>query len=181
MKITIFGAGYVGLVTGACLAELGNHVLCVDVDPSKIERLQAGECIIHEPGLPELIVKNQKVGRLQFTTDIDLAIEHGFYQFIAVGTPQDEDGSADLKYVLSVAQSIGQKINDYRLVIIKSTVPVGTADKVRQTIEQALAKRLATVSFDVASNPEFLREGAAIDDAKCACVQRAICLSHCVV
>ena len=164
MKITIFGAGYVGLVTGTCLAELGNHVLCVDVDQAKIAKLQAGQCIIHEPGLPDLITKNLKAGRLQFTTDIDQAVAHGFYQFIAVGTPQDEDGSADLRHVLAVAKCIGEKINDYRVIIIKSTVPVGTADKVRQTIDEALTHRKFTVNYDIASNPEFLREGAAIDD-----------------
>lgn len=164
MKITIFGAGYVGLVTGTCLAELGNHVLCVDVDVNKIARLQAGECVIHEPGLPELLNKNIKAGRLLFTSNMDKAVEHGFYQFIAVGTPQDEDGSADLSYVLSVAKSVGEKMNDYRLIIIKSTVPVGTADKVKQTVENALLQRNLKVEFDIASNPEFLREGAAIDD-----------------
>lgn len=164
MKITIFGAGYVGLVTGTCLAELGNHVLCIDVDEKRIAKLQSGQCPIHEPGLPELIEKNLKVGRLQFTTDFDKAVAHGFYQFIAVGTPQDEDGSADLKYVLAVAKTIGEKINEYRVVITKSTVPVGTADKVRNAIENALSQRKLSVEFDVVSNPEFLREGAAIDD-----------------
>lgn len=164
MKITIFGAGYVGLVTGTCLAELGNHVVCVDVDTHKIAKLQAGQCPIHEPGLPELITKNQRAGRLQFTSDIDEAMKHGFYIFIAVGTPQDEDGSADLKYVLDVAKNIGERISDYRVVIIKSTVPVGTADKVRITIENELTRRNILLNFDVASNPEFLREGAAIDD-----------------
>lgn len=164
MKITIFGAGYVGLVTGTCLAELGNHVVCVDVDKNKIARLQAGECVIHEPGLPELLNKNIKAGRLLFTSNLDEAVAHGFYQFIAVGTPQDEDGSADLSYVLSVAKSVGERIKDYRLLIIKSTVPVGTADKVKQTVEAALLQRNLKVEFDIASNPEFLREGAAIDD-----------------
>ncbi len=164
MKITIFGAGYVGLVTGACLAELGNHVMCVDVDENKIAKLQSGHCIIHEPGLPELIEKNLKVGRLQFTNDLDLAVAHGFYQFIAVGTPQDEDGSADLRHVLAVAQSIGEKIDEYRVIIIKSTVPVGTADKVHNTIDIVLKQRKISMQFDIVSNPEFLREGAAIDD-----------------
>ena len=164
MKITIFGAGYVGLVTGACLAELGNHVMCVDVDVPKIAKLQSGQCTIHEPGLPELIEKNLKVGRLQFTNNLVQAVAHGFYQFIAVGTPQDEDGSADLRHVLAVAQSIGEKIDEYRVVIIKSTVPVGTADKVRNTIEAVLKQRKISIQFDIASNPEFLREGAAIDD-----------------
>lgn len=164
MKITIFGAGYVGLVTGACLAELGNHVMCVDVDFNKIAKLQSGQCIIHEPGLPELIEKNLKVGRLQFTNNIEQAVAHGFYQFIAVGTPQDEDGSADLRHVLAVAQSIGEKIDEYRVIIIKSTVPVGTADKVRDSIETVLKQRKISMEFDIVSNPEFLREGAAIDD-----------------
>lgn len=164
MKITIFGAGYVGLVTGTCLAELGNHVLCVDVNQERISRLQQGECPIHEPGLPELMAKNRSAGRLTFTSDAKEAIAHGFYQFIAVGTPQDEDGSADLKYVLSVAQTIGEHMDDYRIVINKSTVPVGTAEKVRNTIQKILDQRKVNLTFDVASNPEFLREGAAIDD-----------------
>jgi UDPglucose 6-dehydrogenase len=134
------------------------------VDEHKIAKLQSGHCPIHEPGLPELIEKNLKIGRLQFTSNLDQAVAHGFYQFIAVGTPQDEDGSADLRHVLAVAKTIGEKINEYRVVIIKSTVPVGTADKVRNTIENALSQRKMSVEFDVVSNPEFLREGAAIDD-----------------
>lgn len=164
MKITIFGAGYVGLVTGACLAEVGNHVLCVDTNKERVARLKNGECPIHEPGLPELMHNNLQAGRLTFTSDAAEGVDFGFYQFIAVGTPQDEDGSADLKYVLAVAASIGEHINDYRIIINKSTVPVGTADKVSATIAQALAKRNLQVGYDVASNPEFLREGAAIKD-----------------
>lgn len=164
MNITLFGAGYVGLVTGTCLAEIGNHVLCVDVDKERITRLQNGECPIHEPDLPELIKKNIAAGRLKFTSDPTEAVAHGFYQFIAVGTPQDEDGSADLKYVLAVAKSIGEYINEPRIIINKSTVPVGTADKVKQTIQQVLDQRNVKINFDVASNPEFLREGAAVSD-----------------
>lgn len=164
MNITIFGAGYVGLVTGTCFAELGNHVMCVDVDHKRIEKLTQGICPIHEPDLPEMLNKNIQSGNLQFTTDMKKAIAHGTYLFIAVGTPQDEDGSADLQYVLAVAKSIGENISDYRLVITKSTVPVGTADKVRATIQAELKKRQINQEFDVASNPEFLREGAAIDD-----------------
>lgn len=164
MKITIYGAGYVGLVTGACFAELGNHVLCMDVNKERITRLQQGICPIHEPDLPEMIQKNLLTGHLRFTNDSIEAVNHGFYQFIAVGTPQDEDGSADLQYVLAVARSIGQHLQDYRVVITKSTVPVGTAEKVRNEIRTELNKRQITIPFDIASNPEFLREGAAIDD-----------------
>lgn len=164
MKITIYGAGYVGLVTGACFAELGNHVLCMDVDKTRIAKLNQGVCPIHEPDLPGILSKNIKSGHLRFTDNAEEAVSHGFYQFIAVGTPQDEDGSADLKYVLSVAENIGKYLNDYRMVITKSTVPVGTAEKVRQTIEAELKKRKKNITFDMASNPEFLREGAAIQD-----------------
>ncbi len=164
MKITLFGAGYVGLVTGACFAELGNDVLCVDVNAERIARLRQGECPIHEPGLAEMMQKNLQAGRLRFTTDSKEGIEHGFYLFIAVGTPSDEDGSADLQYVLAVAKSIGEHIKDYRIIINKSTVPVGTADQVKQVIQQTLEKRGLDIPFDIASNPEFLREGAAIDD-----------------
>lgn len=164
MKITIYGAGYVGLVTGTCFAELGNHVLCVDIDEQRIQRLKAGECPIHEPDLPEMMQKNIQAGRLQFTTDSKEGVAHGFYQFIAVGTPSDEDGSADLKYVLAVAKSIGEHLADYRLIITKSTVPVGTADRVRIAVQEMLTARNLTIQFDVVSNPEFLREGAAIAD-----------------
>lgn len=164
MRVTIFGAGYVGLVTAVCLAERGNHVLCVDVDKARIQKLKEGICPIHEPGLPELIVQNGKAGRLDFTDDAVLGVNHGFYLFIAVGTPQHEDGSADLQYVYSVADVIGQCIEDYRIVVTKSTVPVGTSDKVEQIIQACIAKRGKDIQFDVASNPEFLREGAAVDD-----------------
>jgi len=164
MRVTIFGAGYVGLVTGVCLAEVGNHVLCVDVDKTRIQKLQEGICPIHEPGLPELISKNMKAGRLSFTNDSALGISHGFYLFIAVGTPQDQDGSADLQYVYSVANTIGDYIEDYRIVITKSTVPVGTCDQVEKIIQERLVAREKAIVFDVASNPEFLREGAAIED-----------------
>jgi UDPglucose 6-dehydrogenase len=164
MKITLFGAGYVGLVTGACFAELGNHVLLVDVNKERVARLQNGECPIHEPGLPELMNKNRATGHLTFTSDPAEGVAHGTYQFIAVGTPQDEDGSADLKYVLAVANTIGEYMKEPRLIVTKSTVPVGTANKIKQTIQQALEKRGEAIEFDVASNPEFLREGAAIGD-----------------
>ncbi|MBI1195871.1 MAG: nucleotide sugar dehydrogenase [Gammaproteobacteria bacterium] len=164
MKISIFGSGYVGLVTGTCLAEVGNDVLCMDVDASKIERLKNGEIPIYEPGLEEMVIQNSKAGRLRFTTSMDEAVEHGLFQFIAVGTPPDEDGSADLQYVRAVARGIGERMNEYRVIIDKSTVPVGTADKVRETVLEALKARGAEVEFDVVSNPEFLKEGAAIDD-----------------
>ena len=164
MKVTIFGSGYVGLVTGACLAEVGNDVVCIDIDQAKIDRLNRGEIPIHEPGLDLMIAGNREAGRLHFTTDIDEGVRHGLFQFIAVGTPPDEDGSADLQYVTAVARSIGERKNDYRSVVNKSTVPVGTADRVRLTIEAALSDRQAKMEFDVVSNPEFLKEGAAIED-----------------
>lgn len=164
MQITIFGSGYVGLVTGACMAEVGNHVLCVDIDEDKIRRLQAGEIPIYEPGLEDYIKRNTEAGRLEFTTDVKQGVDHGLFQFIAVGTPPDEDGSADLKHVLAVAKTIGENMDDYRIVIDKSTVPVGTADRVEETIRNALAARRSDLEFDVVSNPEFLKEGAAIDD-----------------
>jgi UDPglucose 6-dehydrogenase len=164
MRVTIFGSGYVGLVTGACLSDAGNDVLCVDVDAGKIERLKRGEVPIHEPGLEALIRKNAEAGRLKFTTDAVEGVRHGLFQLIAVGTPPDEDGSADLKYVLAVARTIGEHMADYRVVIDKSTVPVGTADKVKAEVTKALAKRGAQVEFDIVSNPEFLKEGAAIAD-----------------
>ena len=164
MKVTVFGSGYVGLVTGACLAEVGNDVLCIDVDADKIERLNRGEVPIHEPGLDAIIQRNMASKRLQFTTDIDKAVEHGLFQFIAVGTPPDEDGSADLQYVLAVARSIGQRLKEYRVVVNKSTVPVGTADRVREAILSMQKEQGSAIEFDVVSNPEFLKEGAAIDD-----------------
>jgi UDPglucose 6-dehydrogenase len=164
MRVTIFGSGYVGLVTGACLADTGNHVICVDVDVAKIERLNRGEVPIHEPGLEALIKRNVEAGRLEFTTDALMGVEHGLFQLIAVGTPPGEDGSADLRYVLAVARTIGTHMSSYCIVITKSTVPVGTADKVRAELQHTLSKRGAKVEFDVVSNPEFLKEGAAISD-----------------
>lgn len=164
MRLTIFGSGYVGLVTGACFAEAGNHVMCVDVDARKVEMLKRGESPIHEPGLSELLKKNLAAGRISFTTDAAEGVKHGLFQFIAVGTPPDEDGSADLKYVLAVAESIGTHLSDYRIVVNKSTVPVGTADKVKAKIQQTLQARGESIEFDVVSNPEFLKEGAALAD-----------------
>lgn len=164
MKITLFGTGYVGLVTGTCFAEMGNSVVCVDVDQDKISRLQRGEIPIYEPGLESMVVANAASGRLEFTTDAQAGIEHGDIIFIAVGTPSDEDGSADLKYVLAVAQTIGEHMSDRKVIVDKSTVPVGTADQVHATITNALAERGAEVAFDVVSNPEFLKEGAAVAD-----------------
>ncbi|HLQ85706.1 MAG TPA: UDP-glucose/GDP-mannose dehydrogenase family protein [Salinisphaeraceae bacterium] len=164
MRVTIFGTGYVGLVTGTCLAQSGNHVLCMDVDADKIARLEQGEIPIYEPGLEEMVAANVRAGRLTFTTDARRAVAHGEVQFIAVGTPPDEDGSADLQHVLTVARAIGEHMDAYRLVVNKSTVPVGTADRVRATLQDALAKRDVSLAFDVASNPEFLKEGAAIED-----------------
>jgi UDPglucose 6-dehydrogenase len=164
MKVTAIGTGYVGLVTGACLAEMGNHVVCLDVDPEKIRVLNAGEIPIHEPGLLEIVRRNAAAGRLQFTTDVDLAVNHGTLLFIGVGTPPGEDGSADLQYVLAAARSIGQRMTDYKVIVDKSTVPVGTADKVRAAIAEELARRGAEVRYAVVSNPEFLKEGAAVED-----------------
>ncbi|MGE0672211.1 MAG: UDP-glucose/GDP-mannose dehydrogenase family protein [Methylibium sp.] len=164
MKITVVGTGYVGLVTGACLAEMGNHVLCLDLDARKIETLNAGGIPIHEPGLEEVVQRNAAAKRLEFTTDVDRAVAHGTLQFIAVGTPPDEDGSADLQYVVAAARAIGERMTDYKVVIDKSTVPVGTADKVRAAIDAALAARGVTLEFAVVSNPEFLKEGAAVAD-----------------
>ncbi len=164
MKITIFGTGYVGLVTGACLAEMGNQVVCVDIDSAKVERLKRGEIPIYEPGLEAIVRRNHASGQLDFTTEAAIAIAHGDIIFIAVGTPPDEDGSADLKYVLEVARSIGGHLNRYAVVVNKSTVPVGTADRVRAAVGAELAKRPASVEFDVVSNPEFLKEGAAVED-----------------
>lgn len=164
MKITIFGTGYVGLVTGTCLAEMGNHVVCVDVDADKVARLVGGEMPIFEPGLEPLVKRNHRAGRLTFTTDAKQAIAHGDVIFIAVGTPPDEDGSADLRYVLAVARTIGEHIGDYTVVVNKSTVPVGTADRVRETLSATLAGRGAKCEFDVVSNPEFLKEGDAVND-----------------
>ena len=164
MKVTVFGTGYVGLVTGVCLAEVGNDVLCIDIDQNKIDNLIKGIIPIYEPGLEELVVANQQAGRLKFTTDILEAVNHGIFQFIAVGTPPDEDGAADLQYVLSVAKSIAENIQDYRIIVNKSTVPVGTADRVKEVVLQVQEERSVTIDFDVVSNPEFLKEGAAIND-----------------
>jgi UDPglucose 6-dehydrogenase len=164
MRITIFVSGYVGLVTGACLADAGNDVLCVDVDERKTAMLQRGEVPIHEPGLGQLIKRGAEAGRLRFTTNAKEGVDHGLFQLIAVGTPPDEDGSADLRYVLAVARTIGELMNNYKVVVTKSTVPVGTADKVRAAVADSLAKRKVTLDFDMASNPEFLKEGAAIAD-----------------
>jgi UDPglucose 6-dehydrogenase len=164
MRITVFGSGYVGLVTGACLADAGNNVVCVDVDAAKIAMLQRGEVPIHEPGLDAVVKRNFEAGRLRFTTSAKEGVQHGLFQLIAVGTPPDEDGSADLRYVLAVARSIGEHMTEYKVVITKSTVPVGTADKVREAVGASLAGRQAAVPFDTVSNPEFLKEGAAIND-----------------
>jgi UDPglucose 6-dehydrogenase len=195
MKITVIGSGYVGLVSGACLAELGNDVVCLDVDPRKIEILNNGGVPIYEPGLAELIKSNVAAGRLRFTTDVAMSVAHGLVQMIAVGTPSDEDGSADLQYVVAAARSIGREMNEYKVIVDKSTVPVGTADKVRQAVQEELDARaldpqssmqikllairlgespeapihdpessIFNPAFSVVSNPEFLKEGAAIDD-----------------
>ena len=164
MKITVIGTGYVGLVSGTCLAEVGNDVLCLDVDPAKIKILEEGGIPIHEPGLLEMVRRNTEAGRLKFTTDIQKAAEFGDVQFIAVGTPPDEDGSADLQYVVAAARNIGKYMTSYKVVVDKSTVPVGTADKVSAAIAEELALRKTDVAFSVVSNPEFLKEGAAIED-----------------
>jgi UDPglucose 6-dehydrogenase len=164
MKVTIFGTGYVGLVTGTCLAEMGNDVVCVDVDEAKIEGLKNGRIPIYEPGLEPMVLRNHAVGRLDFTTDAKGGVAHGDLIFIAVGTPPDEDGSADLRYVLAVARTIGENLGRYAVVVDKSTVPVGTADRVRETIASSLAARGAAIEFDVVSNPEFLKEGDAVED-----------------
>jgi len=164
MKITMIGTGYVGLVTGTCFAEVGNDVLCLDVDPRKIAILTAGGVPIHEPGLEPMIRRNVDAGRLAFTTDVDAAVAHGTLQFIAVGTPPDEDGSADMQYVIAAARAIGRRMTDWKVVVDKSTVPVGTADVVRASIAEELGRRRVDVPFAVASNPEFLKEGAAIED-----------------
>ena len=164
MRITVTGTGYVGLVTGTCLAEVGNDVLCLDVDADKIALLNDGGVPIHEPGLAPMVRRNVEAGRLGFTTDVEAAVAHGEVQFIAVGTPPDEDGSADMSHVLDAARNIGRRMRDWKLVVDKSTVPVGTADRVRAAIDEELAKRNASIAFAVASNPEFLKEGAAVED-----------------
>ena len=167
MKITIIGTGYVGLVTGACLAELGNDVFCLDLDQAKIDLLNSGGIPIHEPGLAEIVQRNRSAGRLEFSTDVAASVAHGEIQFIAVGTPPDEDGSADLQYVLAAARNIGRHMTRFTVIVDKSTVPVGTADKVRAAIQSELDARgvqHAATPFSVVSNPEFLKEGAAVED-----------------
>ncbi|TCL02424.1 MULTISPECIES: UDP-glucose dehydrogenase family protein [Sodalis] len=164
MKVTVFGIGYVGLVQAAVLAEVGHDVLCVDVDEQKVENLKKGNIPIFEPGLTPLVQQNYESGRLKFTTDAEAGVRHGVMQFIAVGTPPDEDGSADLKYVTAVARTIAQYMDDHKVVLDKSTVPVGTADKVRAVMQETLHARKSTLTFDVVSNPEFLKEGAAVAD-----------------
>ena len=164
MKITVIGTGYVGLVSGTCLADVGNDVLCLDLDAAKIRTLNEGGIPIYEPGLEAMVRKNEAAGRLRFTTDIEAAVAHGVLQFIAVGTPPDEDGSADLQYVVAAARSVGRYMTGYKVVVDKSTVPVGTADKVRAAIAEELQARAARIDFSVVSNPEFLKEGAAVDD-----------------
>ena len=164
MKVTVVGTGYVGLVTGACLAEMGNHVVCVDVDERKIRVLKEGGIPIHEPGLREIVHRNVAASRLQFTTDIAESVAHGTIQFIGVGTPPDEDGSADLQYVVAAATNIGCHMTDYKVIVDKSTVPVGTADRVRAAVRAALVARGLGMEFSVVSNPEFLKEGAAVED-----------------
>lgn len=164
MKITIYGSGYVGLVTGSLLADVGNDVLCVDVDESKVANLKKGVVPIFEPGLDDVIKRNVEANRLDFTTNMDEAVAHSEVQFIAVGTPPDEDGSADMQYVEAVARTIGERMTENKIVVTKSTVPVGTGDKVEAALDAALAKRKTKISYSVVSNPEFLKEGAAIDD-----------------
>ncbi len=164
MKITIIGTGYVGLVTGACLAELGNDVFCLDVDQSKIDLLNNGGIPIHEPGLDDVVARNRAAGRIVFSTDIEASVAHGDVQFIAVGTPPDEDGSADLQYVLAAARNIGKYMTGFKVIVDKSTVPVGTAERVAAAIRDELAAREANAAFSVVSNPEFLKEGAAVED-----------------
>ena len=164
MNITIYGSGYVGLITATCLADVGNDVVCMDIDAQKIDQLNQGTIPIYEPGLEAMVKENQESGRLNFTTNMQEAVEHGLFQFIAVGTPPDEDGSADLQYVLAVASAIADHIKDYRIIVNKSTVPVGTADKVKAVISQRLSELGKSCEFDVVSNPEFLKEGSALVD-----------------
>ena len=164
MKVTVIGTGYVGLVSGTCLAEVGNDVLCLDVDAEKIRILEEGGVPIFEPGLQEMVGRNVAAGRLHFTTDVQRAVDHGTIQFIAVGTPPDEDGSADLKYVLAAARNIGRLMTDFKVVVDKSTVPVGTGARVKAAIADELQKRGVTVPYSIVSNPEFLKEGAAVED-----------------
>ncbi|HUK05265.1 MAG TPA: UDP-glucose/GDP-mannose dehydrogenase family protein [Burkholderiales bacterium] len=164
MNVSIVGTGYVGLVTGACLADMGNHVLCLDVDAGKVKALSAGRVPIYEPGLEAIVRRNHAAGRLDFTTDAAAAVAHGVLQLIAVGTPPGEDGSADMQYVLAAARAIGRHMSDYRVIVNKSTVPVGTADRVKDAVRKELEARGAKLPFSVVSNPEFLKEGAAVED-----------------
>jgi len=164
MKVSVIGTGYVGLVTGTCLAEVGNDVLCLDVDANKINILKQGGIPIFEPGLEDMVRRNVEAGRLRFTTDVAESAKHGAIQFIAGGTPPDEDGSADLQYVVAAARAIGRHMQEYKVIVDKSTVPVGTADKVRAAVQEELSKRGAQLEFSITSNPEFLKEGAAVDD-----------------
>ncbi|MGZ8272169.1 MAG: UDP-glucose dehydrogenase family protein, partial [Methylophilus sp.] len=164
MKVTVIGTGYVGLVSGTCLADVGNEVLCLDVDPVKIQILENGDIPIHEPGLLELVRRNVTAGRLTFTTDVEKAVAFGEVQIIAVGTPPDEDGSADLQYVVAAARNIGRHMTTQKIIVDKSTVPVGTADKVKAAVKAELSARNAEIPFSIVSNPEFLKEGAAIED-----------------
>jgi UDPglucose 6-dehydrogenase len=164
MKVSVIGTGYVGLVTGACLADMGNHVLCLDVDAGKVAALDAGHVPIYEPGLEPVVKRNREAGRLSFSTDAAASVAHGVLQLIAVGTPPGQDGSADLQHVLAAARAIGRHMDAYRVVVDKSTVPVGTADKVKEEIQKELKKRGMQIPFSVVSNPEFLKEGAAVED-----------------
>jgi len=164
MKISVIGSGYVGLVTGACLADVGNDVLCVDADAAKIERLQRGEVPIHEPGLDQVVARNAQAGRLRFSTSYDAAVTHAPVVFIAVGTPSGEDGSADLSHVLACARELGRRVTRDTLVVVKSTVPVGTGDAVRAVLREELARRQVSLQVTTASNPEFLKEGYAVED-----------------
>ncbi|MGH8735894.1 MAG: UDP-glucose dehydrogenase family protein [Burkholderiales bacterium] len=164
MKITVIGTGYVGLVSGACLADMGNHVCCLDVDAGKIRTLNSGGIPIFEPGLAPIVARNREVGRLSFTTDIAASVAHGELQLIAVGTPPNEDGAADLQHVVAAARAIGRHMDGFRVIVDKSTVPVGTADSVREAVAEELAKRGKSLEFAVVSNPEFLKEGAAVED-----------------
>src|SRR5512134_558950 len=164
MNVAIVGTGYVGLVAGACFADAGNNVVCLDLDAAKVAKLNAGGIPIYEPGLEAIVQRNRAAGRLAFTTDVAASVAHGELQLIAVGTPPDEDGSADLQHVLAAARAIGRYMSGYRVIVNKSTVPVGTADKVRSAVAEELARRGAQHPFSVVSNPEFLKEGAAIED-----------------
>ena len=164
MKLTVVGTGYVGLVTGACLADMGNHVFCLDVDAAKVQSLNEGRIPIYEPGLEAIVKRNRAAGRLTFSTDIAAGVKHGVLQLIAVGTPPGENGSADMQYVLEAARAIGRTMDEYKVIVNKSTVPVGTADRVRTAIDEELSKKNPQIPFSVVSNPEFLKEGAAVED-----------------